>query len=168
VHPVDVVQEPVPRLADDGQAPEGPLLGPGVDLRRDERVADDADGVRVREADRRAKGAALADPLEPGQLAVAVQTMGTREDGLDPRAFLMRLNDRDAGADALAFDQRRVPDPNARDVSDRVLGPGGEAADLDAQVAGAGASGGRGQLVSSGGCIRMVILRSVGSFDAVQ
>ena len=46
--------------------------------RGDQRVADDADRVRVREADRRRQRARVADPLEPGQLAVAVDRVRAR------------------------------------------------------------------------------------------
>ena len=49
-------------------------------LRRspDQRVVDDPDAVRVRQPDRAAQQAGLADPLEPGQLAVPVQPVRSR------------------------------------------------------------------------------------------
>ncbi len=47
-------------------------------------------------------------------------------------------HDGDTGPNVLALDQRRVPDPNPGHVRDRVLRPGGEPADLDPEVAGAG------------------------------
>jgi hypothetical protein len=52
VHPVDVVQDAVPGLADDRKAP-GPAGARGRSRGGDQGVADDADGVRVRHADRR-------------------------------------------------------------------------------------------------------------------
>ena len=76
VEAVDVVEEPVPGLADDGQAPVE--LAGAVARSRDQRVADDADLVRVREPDRRRQHPGVADPLEPGQLAVAVDRVRSR------------------------------------------------------------------------------------------
>ena len=128
VEAVDVVEEPVPRLADDGQAPV-PLAG----LRgRDERIAHDPDRVRVRETDRRRQRARVADPLEPGQLAVAVDRVRAGEERLG-----RRHDHGDARADGLALDQRRVSDCQTRHVGDRVGRAGREAADLDPEVAGA-------------------------------
>ena len=60
VETVDVVEEAVPGLADDREAPV-PLARR---LRRDQRVADDSDRVRVRRADRGRQRARVADPLE--------------------------------------------------------------------------------------------------------
>ena len=90
VEAVDVVQEAVPRLADDGQAPVGAVrLHCG-----DQRIADDADRVRVRQRDGRRQEARVAYPLEPGQLAVAVDPVAAGEERLR-----RRHDDRDARAD---------------------------------------------------------------------
>jgi hypothetical protein len=47
----------------------------------------------------------------------------------------VRLNDSDARADILALDQRGVPDPQPRDIRDRILLAGGQGADGDAELA---------------------------------
>ena len=44
-------------------------------------------------------------------------------------------DDGDARSDDVALDQRRVADPDARDIGDRVLRPGGQPADLDPELA---------------------------------
>ena len=49
-----------------------------------------------------------------------------------------RDDDGDAGSDVLAFDQRRVTDPDPGYVGDRILRPGREPADFDPEVACAG------------------------------
>ena len=122
VEAVDVVQEAVPGLAHDREAPVV-LAGVG---RGDERIANDSHRVRVREADRRRQLARVAHPLEPGQLAVAVDPVRAGEERLGRRD-----DDGDSGPDVLAFDQRRVSDPDPGHVGDRILGPGREPADLD-------------------------------------
>ena len=81
VEAVDVVQEAVPGLADDRKAPVV-LAGRGGG---DERVANDSDRVGVREADRRRQQARLAHPLEPRQLAVAVDPVRAGEERLGRR-----------------------------------------------------------------------------------
>ena len=63
----------------------------------------------------------LADPLEAGQLAVAVEAVAAGEDGLGPDVVLVRDDDGDAGPDRaladdqrpVAADQRRVADEHA-------------------------------------------------------
>ena len=52
----------------------------------DERIADDTDGVRVREPDRRRQQPGVADPLEPGQLTVAVDPVRAGEERLGAAA----------------------------------------------------------------------------------
>ena len=74
----------------------------------------------------------VADPLEPGQLAVAVDPVRAGEERLG-----RRHDDGDSRPDAVALDQRRVADADAVDVRDRVRRPGWETADLDPEVAGA-------------------------------
>ena len=87
----------------------------------DERVAHDADAVRVGERDRRREPARLAHPLEPGHLAVAVEHVGAREQLVVAGVVLAREDHRDAGAHVLALDQRDRADLHARDVGDRVV-----------------------------------------------
>ena len=130
VEAVDVVEEAVPGLADDRQAPRADSLA--VLRRGDERVAHDADGVRVRQPDRRRQQPGVADPFEPGQLTVAVDPVRAGEERLG-----RRQDDGDSRPDAVAFDQRRVADPDPLDVRDRVRRAGWETADLDSEVAGA-------------------------------
>ncbi len=143
VEAVDVVQPAVPGLADDRQRPRDGARGPALDLRPDERVADDPDAVGVRQADRSAEQAGLTDPLEAGQLAVPVEPMRSGEHGLDPCVTVVRDDHGDPGPDgtqppderAVAADERPVTDPDARDVGDRAEGSRPTAADDDAQVA---------------------------------
>src|SRR6266545_2168429 len=101
-------------------------------LRGDERIAHDPDRERVRDSDRRRKQARLADPLEPGQLAVSVQPVRRRKAW---RAVGRGEDDGHASAHVLAFDERRVADADAGDVRDRVQRPGLELADRDAELA---------------------------------
>ena len=68
-------------------------------------------------------------PLEPGHLAVAVET-----EGCGKHRELRRDDDRDAGPDVVALDERRMPDTNAFDVGDRVQRSGREVTDLDPDV----------------------------------
>ena len=64
----------------------------------------------------------LADPLEPGQLAVAVQAVAAGVDRLGEDVAVVRDDDRHAGPDraladderSVAADDRRVADPDAR------------------------------------------------------
>ena len=59
--------------------------------------------------DRRRQQARLADPLEPGQLAVAVEAVAAGEDRLGQASPSCGHDDRDAGPDrALADDERPV------------------------------------------------------------
>ena len=68
---------------DDRQRPRTrPRPCRALDRGRDERVADDADAVRVGDRDGRGQHARLADPLEAGQLAVAVEPVAAGEDRL--------------------------------------------------------------------------------------
>ena len=83
VEAVDVVEQAVVRLADDRQRPVR-LAGVPLDRGGHERVADDADAVRVRDRDRRREQPGFADPLEAGQLAVAVEPVAASEDRLAP------------------------------------------------------------------------------------
>ena len=147
VHPVDVVQVAVVRLPHHRQVPAllaGRLL---LHRRRDQRIADDAHRVGVRQADDGGQEAGLADPLEPGQLAVPVQPVAAGEGGLGPGVVGAGHDDGDAGAHraasddqrAVALDQRRVADAHAGDIGDRVGRSRREAADDDPEVARPGA-----------------------------
>jgi hypothetical protein len=114
VHPVYVVQDAVPGLADDGERPEA-LPRPPCGAPADDRVADDADAVRVRQPDRRGQEARLVDPRRPRQLAVAVQAVPAGE-----ARELQRDDYRDARARP-PFGERRVAHEDAVDVRDRVV-----------------------------------------------
>src|SRR6185295_6194888 len=82
---VHIVQQSVPGLADNRRAPvELPRIAV-ADLSADERIPDDPDAMCVRQPDRRRERPRLADPLEPGQLAVAVQPMATGKERRPPR-----------------------------------------------------------------------------------
>ena len=110
--------------------------------RLDQRVAHHADAVGVRDADRARQHPVLADPLEAGELAVAVEPMRPGEDRLGPDVAVVRDDDRHAGANrtlprtqrTFAFDQGRVPDAHAGDIGDRVQRTRLHAPDPDAQL----------------------------------
>src|SRR5262249_7235313 len=112
---LDVVEPAVVRLADGRHRPVR-ALARGARLVRHDRVPHDADAVGVRDRDRRREQPALADPLEPRELAVAVERERAGERGLLAHAASARLDHGDAGPDAVALDQRRVADPYADDV----------------------------------------------------
>jgi hypothetical protein len=111
---------------------------------RDERVPDDTDAVGVGDCDGRGQEARLSDPLEAGQLAIAVEGVTTSEDRLPRCLARSGDDDRHTGPDrsaadderAVAAHERRVPDANAGDVRDRVERPGRAETDDDAEVAG--------------------------------
>lgn len=89
VLPPDVVQESVERLHHDRHAPVHVLALARAALRAlggDERIAHDADVVRVRIGDRRRQQPRLANPFEPGRVAVAVEHVNAREARLVARA----------------------------------------------------------------------------------
>ena len=73
VEAIDVVEQPVPRLAGDRQGPERRPERQRPDRGPDDPVVDDADAVGVGDPDEPGQQARLADPLETGQLAVAVE-----------------------------------------------------------------------------------------------
>ena len=110
--------------------------------RGDQRIAHDADAVGVRDRDGRGQHPRLADPLEAGQLAVAVQAMAAGEDRFAPRFRASRGHHGDAGphralADdqwTVAGDEGRVTDPNAGDIRDGIERPGLAASDGEAEV----------------------------------
>ena len=112
----------------------------------DERVADDADAVRVGDPDDAAEQPRLADPLEPGELAVAVEPVAAREHGLGPDVVLVRDDDRDAGPDRALGRPRAARRPRsasrARPARPRTsviasCAPGFEQADAQAQLSSA-------------------------------
>ena len=134
VESVDVVQEPVPRLGDDGKAEVAGIAFASAALHvpLDDRVAHDADAVRVGDENRGAQEARFLDPGRAGHLAVAVEGVPPREHTVAERAAL-RQDGGDAGAHrslaahqrALAGDERRVADLDAGDIGDRVEGSWG-------------------------------------------
>src|SRR5690606_24936501 len=107
-----------------------------------DRVAHDADAVRVGDRDRTLEKTALLDPRRAGHLAVAVQREPPGEDRIGIR-LSARVDDGDAGADgapshhelAFARDERRVADLDARDIGDGIAGAR-RAVERDAEVAG--------------------------------
>src|SRR5262249_20182394 len=122
----DVVQTSIIRLGDDGQPPrlQHVLLR---DFPFDDRVAHDADAVRVRDADGSLEVAAFLHPRGAGHLTVAVEREPGREHRIGVR-LAARVDDRDPGAHrtlayhelAAAGDESRVSDFDAGDVGDRV------------------------------------------------
>ena len=68
---VDVIEVAVERLGDDRQVK--PVAVAVLDGMRDQRIPHEADGIRVRDSDRRPKHPRLVDPGDPGHLAVAVE-----------------------------------------------------------------------------------------------
>ena len=75
VEAVDVVHVAVEDLADHRQEPPCRIETFDRERRIDQRIVDDADAVRVGQADRTAELASLADPLEARHLAVPVQAV---------------------------------------------------------------------------------------------
>ena len=139
VKAVDVVEHPVPGLSHDREAP--PVAGlrtPLLQLVRDQRIAHDADAVRVGQGDRGGQHPGLANPLQTGQLTVAVEAVGTSEQGLPPQRS-RRQDHRHPGANrapadlerALTLDQRRVTNPHTGHVGNRVVGTWRSLADDD-------------------------------------
>ena len=142
VEPVDVVQQPVPGLAHDRQRP---VRRPERQLPHgipDDPVTDHADGVRVRDPDRTREVAGLADPFEPGQLAIPVEPVASGMERLGPDVAIVGHDHRHAGSDgtaphderSIAPDERRVAHPNPGDVRDGVGRPRHSMADGDPQV----------------------------------
>ncbi len=182
VEAVDVVQMTVVGLADHRQRPRRHSRGTTLDLGPDERVVDDPDAVRVGQADRPAEESRLADPLEAGQLAVAVEPMAPGEDRLGPDLAVVRDDDGDAGPDrtlptdqrTVAADDRPMADPDPGHVGDRVARAWLAEADDDAEVASshpcsvpAGATPRRGRAAGPlGGRVARARLSSPGDRDA--
>jgi hypothetical protein len=128
VEAVDVVQQAIPGLAGDRQRPERRPERQLADGVADDPVVDDTDAVGVRDPDRPGQQAGLADPLEPGQLAVPVQAVAAGVDRPGEDVALVRQDHRHARPDraladdeaTLAADDRRVADADAGDIRDRV------------------------------------------------
>ena len=121
VEAVDVVEGAVPGLGHDRERPGLDAVGQLLDLEGDECVADHAHAVGVGD---RHGGVQQADLLEPGQaghLAVAVEPVVGRIDGIAPHVAVVRHHDRDAGAHVVALDHGAVADPDAGHVGDRVV-----------------------------------------------
>src|SRR6185369_7227263 len=108
----------------------------------DDRVADDPDRVRVRDPDRAGQVPGLADPLEAGQLAVAVEAMTAGVHGLRPDVAVVGDDDRHPRPDgsladdeaAVAANDRGVPDSDAGHVGDRIRRTRPAAADDDPEI----------------------------------
>ena len=118
------------------------LRTPLLQLVRDQRIAHDADAVRVGQGDRGGPHPGLANPLQTGQLTVAVEAVGTSEQRLPPERS-RRQDHRHPGANrapadverAVTLDQRRVTHPHTGHVGDRVVGPSRSLADDDSGFA---------------------------------
>ncbi len=142
VLPADVVQVAVPGLPHVRHAPVELARPAGLDLAPHQGVADHSDAVRVGQGDGRHQEAALADPLEAGELAVAVQGVAAGEERLLADLALVRHDHRHAGAHRpladdkgpVALDERDGTDAHAGDVGDRVERAGRAQTDLDAYV----------------------------------
>src|SRR5439155_9324760 len=96
---------------------------------------------RRREDDRRLEDAPFPDRVDPDQLAIAVEDVRGRVDGLGPWEAFVRHDRGHPGAHRLripvdALDHRPVTDADARDVGDRVGRSRRAPTDGDAQVAG--------------------------------
>ena len=127
-------------LGDDRQPPrlQRVLLR---DFPLDDRVADDADAVRVGDRDRTFEQPALLHPRRPGHLAVAVEREPRGEHRIGV-GLAARVHDGDAGAHraladdelAAAGDQRGVADLDAGNVGDGVERARG-AADRQLEIA---------------------------------
>src|ERR671912_1083692 len=94
---VDIVQGAIIGLGDDGKAPVVLLAGSSLHLGPYQGVAHDADAVGVGDRDRCRQHAGLPDPLQPRHLAVAVEGVRAREDGLVAGKSLAGTDDRNAG-----------------------------------------------------------------------
>ena len=143
VEAVDVVEGAVVRLADDRERPDVVSHPVGPRGRLDQGVPHDPDAVGVRDADRPAEHPRLADPLEAGQLAIAVEPMRPGEDRLGPDVAVVRHDRGHPGPHrarawpqrAVARDQGRVPDPDAGHVGDAIEGSRLHATDANAKLA---------------------------------
>ncbi len=135
VQAIDVVQHPVPCLADDGKAPCVVTHGAPPDRLGDQRITNHADRVRVREPDRRRQKTRLSHPFEPGQLAVSIQAVAAREHRIRPGVAVVREDHGHAGPHRLALDERGVADPYARNIGDRVPRTGGQTTDREPEIA---------------------------------
>jgi hypothetical protein len=143
VEAIDVVQDAVVGLADDRQGPELVVHRVGAHRVDQQRIVNDPDRMRVRDRDRARQEAGFADPLEAGQLAVAVEAVAAGEDGLDEGVAVVRDDhgharpDRPFADDArpLPPDQRRVPNAHAGHVRDGVERARPEPAQDDSVIA---------------------------------
>ena len=131
VEAVDVVEEAVPRLADDRQAPAvarpSPCWAAATSASRTtptECVFVSPIGV-VSSPESRIHSSPVSSPLPLIRCAPAKSGSAGGTTTVTPVRTL------------LALDQRRVADADAVDVRDRVRGPGREPADLDPELAGA-------------------------------
>ena len=108
VEAVDVVEQAVVGLGHDRQAPG--LQARPRHLPLEDRVAHDADAVRVGDRDRALEEAALLEPRRPGHLAVAVEREPGAEHGIAAR-LAARVDDGDAGAHRALARRRARPSP---------------------------------------------------------
>jgi hypothetical protein len=145
VEAVLVVEQAVRGLADDRQGPRRPGRPWSIDHLGHQRVAHHPDAVRVGEGDGRGQHPRLADPLEPGHLAVAVEAVAAGEHRLVHVGWSARDDHRDAGPDrpvadhqwTLAFDEGGVADTDAWHVGDGVVRAGLTPSDHDPEVSSA-------------------------------
>lgn len=126
---VDVVEQPVPGLGDHRQRP-GALPAP-ADLHLDQRVAHDAHGERVRQADRRVQHPEVMQVRQAGHLAVAVEPVEPGVDRLVVGVARVRPDHGHPGARG-PFGDRGMPDQHPGHIGDRIVRPRRARADGDA------------------------------------
>ena len=145
---VDVVQGAVVGLGHHREAPVLLLVGAGLDLGPYQGVAYDTDAVGVGDRDRCRQDAGLPDPLQPRHLAVTVEPVRARKDGLVAGKPLAGTDYSNAGPHwPLPDDERsfaaydgRVPYSHALDVGDRTASARREIPDPYSQLADAHAA----------------------------
>ncbi len=145
VEPVDVVEGAVVGLTGDGERPDGVAHVVRPCRRLDQGVVHDTDAVGVGDADGTAEHPGLPDPLQPGELAVAVEPVRPGEHRLGPYVAVVGDHHGDPGSHrplagpqpAVTADQRGVADADTGDIGDGVEGAGFHAPDSDAEVSGA-------------------------------
>ena len=158
VHPVGVVEQPIPGLADHGQGPEEGSGRLASNALSHKGIADDAHRVGIGDRNDPAEHARFPNPLEAGHLAVAIEDVRGGEHGFLPDIAPMWNHHRDPGPDRanshlewpVAFDDRGVTDPDTRHVRDRIQRTRRHRPDDDAQVSSPRVTGlGHGQSASA-------------------
>ena len=144
---VHVVQHTVPGLACNGEAPWW-CVGYVVQRPADHGVVHDTNGVGVCQTDRRGEQTRLPNPLQPRELAVAVQSMGASKERVSHLGERAGKNGGDAGANrsntalecAVTLDDGGGSNAHARNIGDSVRWARSKPADADSKVGGSGVS----------------------------